>query len=225
MVNQDSDMQNWCRSVWTLCFVPEKDVLAVWTDIVVKAAPYLADPEDPDYDDCVSPEDVIQWNTALDKYIQYLEYTWLGRVSPKTGKRGPGLYKIPVWNKFEEVRQGDVDLTSNRFVIIIINTILETIIITIFFGRSEAFNSAMKISSRMKPNLWALLKQLQDEESLNSYKIANALGAHPLKDDHPGRTRRRLERAEQLAKIVCSWGTISTEAYIKALASHFTFDE
>ena len=99
MVNQDSDMQNWCRTVWALCFVPEEEVLKVWTDVIHKSAPFVAEPDDPDYDCSLSPEEVIQWNTALDNYIKYLEYTWIGRVSPKTGKRGSGLYKIHIWNK------------------------------------------------------------------------------------------------------------------------------
>ena len=137
MVNQDSDMQNWCRTVWALCFVPEEEVLKVWTDVIHKSAPFVTKLIDPDYDGSLLQEEVIQWNTALDNYIKYLEYTWIGCVSPKTAKRGSGLYKIHIWNKYKEIKGGEVDLTSNR---------------------SEAYNSAMKISSRMKPNNWCILK-------------------------------------------------------------------
>ena len=63
----------------------------------------------------------------------------------------------------------------------------------------------MKISSVMKPNMWALIRLLKDEESLTTYKIANALGCHPVKDDNPGRTKKRLARAEMLHKIVLTW--------------------
>ena len=83
----------------------------------------------------------------------------------------------------------------------------------------------MKISSVMKPNLWALLKLIQDEESLTSFKMANALGLHPTKDNHPGRTRKRLAWAKNLQKIVLTWGVISTKAYITALSVHFNYDE
>ena len=92
-------------------------------------------------------------------------------------------------------------------------------------NRSEAYNSAMKISSRMKPNIWCILKQLKDEEALNSFKITNALSSHPMKDDNPGRTRKRLQRAENLAKVVNTWGSFSPEMYVKARLSHFTTDE
>jgi hypothetical protein len=83
----------------------------------------------------------------------------------------------------------------------------------------------MKISSVMKPNLWALLKLLKDEESLTTYKFANALRLHPAKDDKPGRTGKRLARAETLQKIVLTWDIISTKTYITALSSHFNSDE
>ena len=51
-------------------------MLNVWTDVVHKSVPFLAEPDDPDYDDSLSPEDVIQWNTALDNYINkhFVEY-------------------------------------------------------------------------------------------------------------------------------------------------------
>ena len=83
----------------------------------------------------------------------------------------------------------------------------------------------MKISSMMKPNLWALIRLLKDEESLTSYKIANALGCHPVKDDNPGRTKKRLARAEILQKIVLSWGKKSPKSYIEDLCTHFNSDE
>ena len=83
----------------------------------------------------------------------------------------------------------------------------------------------MKVSSVMKPNLWALVRLLKDEESLTTYKISNALGLHPVKDDNPGRTRKRLARAEMLHKIVLTWGKRSTKSYIEDLSSHFNTDE
>ena len=67
-------------------------------------------------------------------------------------------------------------------------------------NRSEAYNSAMKISSRMKPNIWCILKQLKDEEALNNFKITNALSSVLVKDEHPGRTRKCVQRAENLTK-------------------------
>ena len=65
MVNQDSDMQNWCRTVWALCFVPEEEVLKVWTDVIHKSAPFVAEPDDPDYDGSLSLEEVIHCNGTL----------------------------------------------------------------------------------------------------------------------------------------------------------------
>ena len=123
---------------------------------------------------------------------------------PRLEKRGLGLYKIHIWNKYKEIKGGEVDLTSNRY---------------------EAYNSAMKISLRMKPNIWCILKQLKDEEALNSFKIAYALSSQPIKDDNPARTRKRLQRAENLAKVVNTWGSVSPEMHVKALHSHFTADE
>ena len=60
----------------------------------------------------------------------------------------------------------------------------------------------MAISSWMKPNIWYILKQLEDEKALKIFKITNVPISQPMKDDYPGRIHKCLQREENLTMVV-----------------------
>ena len=81
----------------------------------------------------------------ISKYLGYFKSTWLGKTNKRTELWGKPKFSFGLWNKYSEIKDGQADLTSNR---------------------SEAYNSAVKISLLMKPNLWVICKTVTEEEGI-----------------------------------------------------------
>ena len=130
----------------------------------------------------------------------YFEATWIGVVNKQTQVRGKPKFSMDLWVKYQAVKDGREDLTSNR---------------------SEAWNSANKISIPMKPNIWVVCKSIKAEEGLARAKLHAAMGGNPPSDPNPGRTKKRVDRAKSLKKIVDQYGILTINTYLDALVSHF----
>ena len=145
-------------------------------------------------------DDVNNYTQSLDQYLTYFEATWIGAVNKRTQVRGKPRFSMDLWVKYEAVKEGREDLTSNR---------------------SEAWNSANKISIPMKPNIWVVCKAIKAEEGLARAKLHAAMGGNPPSDPNPGRTKKRVDRAKALKKIVDQYGILTINTYLDALVSHF----
>ena len=90
-------------------------------------------------------------------------------------------------------------------------------------NHSEAWNSAVKVSLPMKPNIWVVCKTLQEEEGMARAKLHAAMagGGSPSNSSNPSRTRKRQERATALRTIVEQYKTVPIGQYIGALVAHF----
>ena len=76
----------------------------------------------------------------------------------------------------------------------------------------------------MKPSLWVVCKYIQREEGQARAKVQAAIGANPPTDPHPARTRKRLEKAQALKRIVDQYGILPNTQYLDALVAHFNTD-
>ena len=121
-------------------------------------------------------------------------------MNKRTNVRGKPKFSMDLWVKYQAVKDGRPDLTSNR---------------------SEAWNSANKISIPMKPNIWVVCKAIKEEEGLARAKLHAAMGGNPPSDPNPGRTKKRVDRAQALKKIVDQYGILPINTYLDALVSHF----
>ena len=54
------------------------------------------------------------YTAAMEKYLEYWELTWLGKVNRRTGIRGRPRFKHELWNKFDTVKDKSEDLTNNN---------------------------------------------------------------------------------------------------------------
>ena len=73
----------------------------------------------------------------------------------------------------------------------------------------------------MRPNIWVVCKAIQAEEGLARAKLHAAIGVNPLSDPTPGRTKKRVDRAQALKKIVDQYGILPHNTYLDALVAHF----
>ena len=194
-INLNVDIQNFCRKLWALSYVPQKDVVKVYTKDILPTMPEVDDDDSGDDED-----DVHNYTESLDQYLTYFESTWIGAVNKRTQVRGKPKFNMNLWVKYEAVKEGREDLTSNR---------------------SKAWNSANKISIPMKPNIWVVCKAIKAEEGLARAKLHAAMGGNPPSDPNPGRTKKRVDRAKALKKIVDQYGILTINTYLDALVSHF----
>ena len=128
----------------------------------------------------------------------YFEQTWIGVKNPRTNVRGKPKFAIKTWNKFNQVKNGE-ETTTNV---------------------SEAWNSASKLSLQMKPSIWAVLAALRKEESLARAKLhSSAMGDNV--ENHPGRTKKREERATKLREILMKYEKVQMKEYLDLVASFY----
>ena len=198
-INNQVEVQTFCRRLWALSFVPEEDIVHMYEKVILRTMPEFEVEEDED-GAAGGDDSVHNYNQALDRYLTYFEGTWVGAEHKKTKVRGKPKFTFDLWSKYKAVKEDRPDLTSNR---------------------SEAWNSASKVSIPMKPSIWVVCKSIQREEGLARAKLHAAIGASPPSDPHPGRTKKRLEKAQSLKKIVDQYGILPHNKYLDALVAHF----
>ena len=128
--------------LWCLSLVPASDVLKVYTEYILPLMPEVD--EEVDQDD---GEEAADFTRALDDYIVYFERTWLGKLNPRTQQRGRPMFNLVHWKHNNAVMTDSTEITNNK---------------------SESYNSQMKITRPMKPNIFAILKGIQDEDTVNN---------------------------------------------------------
>ena len=129
-INDDITIQQFCRKLWALSYVPEKDVIQVYTSAILPTLPEV-DVED----DSNDHDETADYSEKMDIYLNYFESTWLGAVNKRTQIRGKPKFAMKYWVKYNAVLEGREDFTNNH---------------------SEAWNSATNVSIPLEPNLWAV---------------------------------------------------------------------
>ena len=110
--------------------------------------------------------------------------------------RGRPVFKHEHWNHYNLVMYDSAEITNNK---------------------SESFNSQMKITIPMAPNIFAILQGIQDEDNLGHGKLAACLAGNNSADPNPGRTRRYIERNDKLKRLCFQYGTVKLGDYIDVL--------
>ena len=82
---------------------------------------------------------------------------WVGRWSHKTKSQGRPPFCIENWNHFYAVLSETTELTNNK---------------------SEAYNSAMKLSIPHRPNMWAILAGIKGKDMISYTKVSASLAGH-----------------------------------------------
>ena len=193
----DITIQNWIRMIWCLSLVPIPDVIKVYEEYVLPKMPEIDD-EDEDDD-----EEAADYTRAIEEFIQYFENTYLGKVNPRTGLRGQPRFKFEYWNHYDCVVNDSGELTNNK---------------------SEAFNSLMKITIPMAPNIFAILQAIKDEDAISEAKFAASLAGNVNSDRNPSRTKRYCERKDKLRALLVQYNSVSLNKYMEAVMTFFNDD-
>lgn len=188
---EDVTIQNWIRLLWSLSYVPIDDVLKVFTEYVLPNMPEIDDDEE-------NQEEAADFEKALEDYIAYFEATYLGKVNLRTGMRGRPRFKYEYWNHFDIVSNDSGEITNNK---------------------SEAFNSLMKITIPMAPNIFTILKAIQDEDAISNAKFRAAIAGNVNSDPNPSRTKRYIDRKNKLKGLLEQYATLELKDYMEALMS------
>ena len=79
----------------------------------------------------------------------------------------------------------------------------------------------MKITVSMAPNIFAILKAIQDEEAIGHQKIAAVLFGNGSANPNPARSKNCRDSKLKLKAVVDKYEKVSTADYIQAVMSHF----
>ena len=107
------------------------------------------------------------------------------------------MFSYDLWNKYDAVLAGTDDLTNNK---------------------SEAWNSVSKIGMPMKSNVYSIQKLIRDEEALAQARFHAALSGG-IRDQNPGRTKKRLEMFKSLRQIVEQYNNLPNKMYLDDIVS------
>ena len=131
-----------------------------------------------------------------------MERTYIGALNWRTGNRKAPTFAHSLWSKFHSVLEDEAS-TSNA---------------------AEGFNAALAMSLPRNCSVWTLIKQLQSEENVNIRKVMDAaLGPQNNAASNPNTTRNsaRIERREELRRLVGNFYSVSTKVYMASLIDFF----
>ena len=80
----------------------------------------------------------------------------------------------------------------------------------------------MKITIPMSPNIFAILKGIQDEESISYAKFAACLSGNESAAPNPARTKRYCARNDKLKRLLVQYETSELKDYMDALKCSYT---
>ena len=191
--NNSCLIQTYFRKIWAMSFVPQEDVIKVWEHLVTNT-PAL------DVDE-MGAEPINFFNQCLDRFLSYMEHTYVGSVNRRTLARGRPLFPFSFWNKHEEAIQEE-EITNNS---------------------SESWNS---VSKRSQPttNIWSVMDALKKEDSLSRSKvIASALGNYT--DPNPSRTKRIQAKKKRLNSCVEQYSSMLMEDWLNMMSSIYEYEQ
>ena len=91
-------------------------------------------------------------------------------------------------------------------------------------NKSEAFNSLMKITIPMAPNIFSILQAIKDEDAMSEAKFAASLAGNVNSDRNPSRTKRYCERKDKLRALLVQYNSVSLNKYMEAVMTFFNDD-
>jgi hypothetical protein len=188
--NKDGEFQLWINMMLSLAFVPVAEVSKVYEDVILE---YL-------------DQHIQEWESAAErigKFKQYFEDTYIGKaVSKEAGKvkeRGPPLFSLDCWNKYEDVIKGNA-LTNNF---------------------SEGFNSSWNRSLEKNASIWAVISGFKREESLATNKMCEA-GRGLAANDRPAKKARKCFREAELLALCVNYNSLPKGHYLRQVAKFFS---
>ena len=133
----------------------------------------------------------VDFNGKVDKYLNYIQRTWIGPIKKRSKGRGKPYFPLTLWNKREEALNRE-ELTSNS---------------------SESWNSVSKPCLPMKPNLYGVMEAFRKEDSLARAKVIEAA--------NPARTERYQQRKIRMATAVYAYSSLSLDDWLNSMIAFY----
>ena len=146
----------------------------------------------------------------LEDFVDYFEKTWVGGINKRSGNRKHPKFNHNLWNKHQAI-VNEEDLTTNS---------------------SEGYNHQLRLSIPKNSNLWKLICHLIKEDSLNAWKIRDAITQSTRHggagDDHAtvspstnARSAERLRRREELKNIVRQYQELPIKKWMNMIVAYY----
>ena len=147
-------------------------------------------------------KEFVNEQDSVEGWLNYVEQTYIGQKNWRTGRRRQPTFHHSLWNKYQVVLDEDA-MTSNA---------------------AEGFNAALALSIPRNCSIWTLIKQLQTEENSSMKKLMDAaLGPQNNQATNPNTSRnmRKIERREDLKRLVSNYHKITPEMYMSSLIDFY----
>ena len=178
---KNADFYTFLSCLVGLCYVPQGEVVAYYTDLVKIELPRMM--QDVEKDQGLDEIFKTELNESIDKFLTYFERNYVGH-STRTGWAYP-RFPIEIWNMHDAA----MDLGQKTT------------------NRNESFHSSFRKAVPLNATLWGVLDVLRDQEAKVRvlHDERRQSGHHDLDDpNRPGtdREKRRSNHAIALKSIV-----------------------
>lgn len=142
--HQNGDFQELVHMVYALAFVPVDQITEYYEAVIlVRIEEKMGDGEDEDNNPWA------YWREQVDAFVNYLDFTWIGKMGIRSGRRGRPHIAHDLFSQFEAM-MGPAEVSEARCST---NNCL------------ERYNRTLKSLLGSHPNLWAFIMSLIGQEA------------------------------------------------------------
>ena len=117
-----------------------------------------------------------EYEDEINKFIHYLEKTWIGRVLGRSNARQSPMFKYEMWNIHVDILDGS-KFTSNSV---------------------EAWNNAWNSSLEKNASVWTVVQGFRREDGIVKGKLRDIMFGNLPSEDNRGRAGGRKSRDSQV---------------------------
>jgi len=145
--HQDGDFQELVHMVYTLTFVPVDKITEYYEAVIlVRITEKMGETDNGEEED---DNPWAYWREQVDAFVNYLDFTWIGKMGSRSGRRGRPHIAHELYSQFEAM-MGPAEVSEARCST---NNCL------------ERYNRSLKALLGSHPNLWAFIQSLIGQEA------------------------------------------------------------
>ena len=180
------------KLIYSLSCVPPDKIVEAYEKVVLD---YVSEHQE--------EEGFVECEEEIDEFLGYVEKTWIGRKSARTGERSRPLFPKSGWNQYDNIMDGK-QITNNI---------------------SESFNNTWTGSLERRASLFNVIDAFKKRDSWSEVTFReNCLAVNVNVDERKGRAKERLAMREDLRKLCENAHTMPLKTYMEFVVGQFKND-
>jgi len=197
--HQDGDFQELVHMVYALAYVPVDKITEYYEKVILVTIEEKMDETDKGDENDDNPWDY--WRENLDAFENYLDFTWIGKLGNRSGRRGRPHIAYVLYSQLEAMT-GPPEVSEARCST---NNCL------------ERYNLTLKNMLGKHPNLWAFIRSIIGQEAdARRVLMHNATGVDLTVN--PGRDQSVRDHHDKILSIMKRFADLTPSMYMHTLA-------